>query len=127
MRTYKVTFSEKNTGNRFNYKTTNEDFKRMRTFVLRAENYLDKCFMHRLVDVCDDIKDMEVGTTLFVISSAWEVYTANNIHKFNDVVGMMDRASVELGEQYQPNEFSAFMVKRTAKMWQFATLSSELN
>jgi hypothetical protein len=70
---------------------------------------------------------MEVGTTLFVISSAWEVYTANNIHKFNDVVGMMDRASVELGEQYQPNEFSAFMVKRTAKMWQFATLSSELN
>lgn len=128
MRTYNITFTENGTRSRFNYKTTREDFRRMRTFILRAQNGLEQTFTSRLVDVCDDIMDMQEGERMYVISAKWDVYTAKNLAKFNDVVEMMDRASKsELGDKYQPNEFTAFVVKRTAKMWQFATLNAELN
>lgn len=128
MRTYNVTFSESNTGSKFNYKANKEDFRRMRCFILRSENGMDSTFVPRLVDVCDDIREMEIGETLFVISSEYEPYVEKNLAEFNRTVAMMERCAREHGmAAYMPNENTAFMVKRTAAMWKFTTLNYEID
>lgn len=129
MRTYSISFNEQKVGNRFNYKTTKEDFRRMRTFVMRVNSgRMESCFAHRLVDIMDDIKEMEIGQQMFVITSPFEVYTAPTIEKFNATIDMMERASKrDLGSNYMPDEFSAFVVKRTPSMWKYSSLTSELN
>lgn len=125
MRTYNVTFSESNTGNKFNYKANKEGFRRMRRFILRAKNGMNPIFMSHLVDVCDDIKEMKVGETLFVVSPAYEPYVEKNIKELNRVIAMMDEMARENDmPEYMANEFTAFMVKRTPAMWKFATLST---
>jgi hypothetical protein len=126
MRTYSISFNEQRTGNRFNYKTTTEDFRRMRTFVMRLNGTrMESCFVSRLVDVLDDIKEMEVGKQMFVIASRFEVYVAPTIERFNATIAMMERASKDdLGKNYMPDEFSAFVVKRTPSLWKFATLNA---
>lgn len=126
MRTYSISFSETKTGNRFNYKTTNEDFRRMRAFVLISNSgRMESCFVYRLVDVMDEIKDMKVGETKFVIASPYEVMTAKTIERFNATIAMMDEAARnELGEKYMYDQFSAFAVKRTPNLWKFSTLTT---
>lgn len=126
MRTYNITFNEQRTGSQFNFKVSDE-FRRMRRYILMAENGLEKTFTYRLADVCDDIKDLQVGESLYVISAKWDVYTAKNLERFNHVVALMDSASrSELGDKYMPNEFTAFVVKRTPKTWKLKSLNAEI-
>lgn len=126
MRTYNITFNEQRTGSQFNFKVSDE-FRRMRRYILMAENGLEQTFTYRLADVCDDIKDLQVGESLYVISAKWDVYTAKNLERFNHVVALMDSASRSgLGDKYMPNEFTAFVVKRTPKTWKLKSLNAEL-
>lgn len=129
MRTYNVTFSEKDSSNNtFVYKTTKEGFRNMRAFAMMTRCKTHECYTYRFANAMDDVRDMEEGDKIFVICSAYEVHTANSIEEFNAKVARMERASREdLDEDYMPNEFSAFMVKRTAQTWRYTSLHSTLN
>ena len=132
MRTYNVTFSESNYTNVFTYKANNEDFRSMRRYIMRAENGLEKVFTDKLVDVLDDVKEMKVGETKFVITSECEIYTAETIEVFNMTIAREEKA-VRRGDfgkesaHFMPNDNKAFMIRRTPKTWKLYFLVSELN
>lgn len=132
MRTYNVTFSESHYTSVFTYKANNEDFRRMRRFIMRAENGLEKVFTDRLVDVLDDVKEMKVGETKFVITSEWDICTAETIEVFNMTIAREEKAvrRGDFGEEsahYMPNDNMAFMIRRTPKTWKLYCLKSKLN
>lgn len=128
MRNYNIKFNENNTGNNFRYNANTTGFRDMRRFILSACCGIDQLFEWKLVDKCDDIRDLKVGETLFVITSKRECYTAKTIGEFNRTVAMMDNAArKDLGVEYLCNGNNAFMVKRTPEMWKFATLEYDIN
>ena len=131
MRTYNVTFSESNYTNVFTYKANNEDFRRMRRYIMRAENGLEKVFTDRLVDVLDDVKEMKVGETKFVITSEWDIVTAETIEVFNETIAQMEKyvRRGDFGKEsahYMPNDNKAIMRRRTPKTWKVFCLRSKL-
>lgn len=131
MRTYNVTFSESNYTNVFTYKANNEDFRRMRRYIMRAENGLEKLFTDKLVDVLDDVKEMKVGETKFVITSEWDIVTAKTIEVFNETIARMEKyvRRGDFGKEsahYMPKDNTAIMIRRTPKTWKVFCLTSEL-
>ena len=129
MRTYNVKFDDNRTGNKFNYNADNDGFRKMRGFIIRTVGReMENCFLQRLIDLCDDIREMRVGLTWYIIVSRYEPYVSTDIKNFNRTVAMMERAAREdVGENYMPNEFTAIRIKRTEKMWKFATLYGDVD
>lgn len=132
MRTYNVKFNENNYTNVYIYKANNEDFRRMRRHIMRLKNGLDKLFTDQLVDVLDEVKEMKVGETKFVITSEWDICTAETIEVFNMTIAREEKA-VRCGDfgkesaHYMPNDNMAFMIRRTPKTWKLYYLKSKLN
>ena len=131
MRAYSVIFSDNRTGYKCRFGTDKDGFRRMRRYIFQAENGLGPCWQFRMANVCDDIQDLEIGKTMYVISSPWEVYVADSIENFNRMVERMDRACrgdylKEYGEAYMPNPSKAFKIKRTPHFWQFASLEYDM-
>lgn len=129
MRTYDITFSGK-TMNNYRYHADKEGFRDMRGLILRTTaRHIDPIFIDRLVNLCDNIAEMNAGEEMHVILSKFEPYsTKKGLQEFNRTVRMMDDAvrNNELGENYLCEEYSAFVVKRTEKIWKFAFLCADV-
>ena len=128
MRTYNIKFDDNRTGNRFNYMVNKDNFRKMRAFIIsHCGREMADCFLSRLVDICDDIREMPVGLTWYIIVSKYEPYVSADIKNFNRTVRMMDNAARNsVGENYMPCEHTAIRISRTEKLWRVATLNADL-
>lgn len=128
MRTYNLQFSlEDNIGNIYHYKADYDGFRQMRNFALAVKMRVKSPYIGKFVDLFDQIREMEQGSEIFVISSEWEVFTADTLEFFNKKITRWEQISRngELGDssyRYMPNPYSAFVVKRTKIKWIFTDL-----
>lgn len=131
MRQYDIIIKADRFSNEFRYKTDKDGFRRMRAFIFQAQNGMTDTLDYKLADLCDDIRDLEVGEEIYAISAEWEVYKANSLENLNKTIAMMERMSrsedmAEYGAHYMPNQHKAFSVKRTPKQWIVTTYFSDI-
>lgn len=122
MTTMNFTFTPARSTNHFN--ATDKDFKWMRRYVMSLESsIINACFMSRLVDVFDDIKEMEVGAEMFFAVSPYDVFCYETLDELN---AGCESIAKTLGKNYLASNFGGFKVKRTSSKWIIGNLDYEL-
>lgn len=126
MRTYNIILNGKE-GFTCQYKIN--DFRNMRRLLISLDCPMAKCHMSRFVDIIDEIRELPIGEEVFIISSEYEVYYDYSLSGLNQKIASIEdwcRKEPELGRHYIPHQHSAFRIKRTAKMWKYASLDYDI-
>lgn len=108
------------------------DFTQLRGSILRLNaHHITPFCIDRLVNLCDAIRDLKVGDSLYFILSRYEVYHAPSLERINRRISdwekfAWDKDSVN-GENYMPIPHSAYVVKRTPKRWCLERLDYDID
>ena len=102
-----------------------KEFRTLRAFIFGTNTSMAPCFMYRLADKMDDVREMIPGEELYFLISKYECYTAHTLGAINTTYERM-RNAVEnggLSENYKP--FSdGFCIRRTAKRYEYHKLNT---
>lgn len=100
-----------------------EGFRQMRSFLF-TEQAMHPGFLGRFCNVLDDIKEMPVGSTMFVITNKYECYGKSSLDELNDCSQTLERGVKrgDLTKEYEPDFVRAFYIKRTEKRFSFKNL-----
>lgn len=113
----------------------NTDFTYLRGSILRLNaHHIKPFFVDRLVNLCDAIRDLKVGDSLYFILSHYEVYSAPSLERINRRISEYEKFAWDEhgkdsvnGENYMPIPSSAYVVKRTPKRWYLEHLDYEID
>lgn len=101
-----------------------DEFKDMRRYIMLAKgSSIDNSFLYKLVDELDEVKDMAVGSKVYIMPSAWMCYVGSNIKEIERRWNQFETGELwgTLGEMqrehYRPQQLNAFCIKRTEKLW----------
>lgn len=126
MRTYNIALNGKE-GFTCAYKT--DDFRRMRRVLISLDCPMEKAHMSRFLDILDEIRELPIGEEVYVISSRYETYYGLSLEDINNKIASIERwcrREAEFAENYMPIPHSAFRIKRTPKMWKYASLDYDI-
>lgn len=114
-------FDEKRVGFTRNYK--HDEFRSMRKFILMTRCYMDSTFWSALVDAIDDVKELREGETLYVFQSRYVAISSASIEQMNErYYNWVITSMTKMGDNYMPNKFSGFMIKKTKALYKYAEL-----
>ena len=110
-------------GKALNWTANKEGFRQMRFFLFTEQN-MHPGFLGRFCNVLDDIKEMPIGSTMFVITNKYECYGKSSLDELNDCSQTLEKGVKrgDLTEEYKPDFVRAFCIKRTEKRFSFRNL-----
>lgn len=90
------------------------------------EQRMNSSFLYRLVDAIDEIKELPVGSEIFIVCAKWDCLHEKSIQELNERVNA--RLSViekgYLDSNYTPFR-SGFAIKRTEKGYNYKPIEAE--
>ena len=95
-------------------------FLNMRSYLFTEQN-MDRAFMGRFCDAMDELKEMPVGSTKFVLTSKIECYTADSLERLNKISETLEKGVQcgDLANDYEPIYMYVFCIKRTEKRYNY--------
>lgn len=126
MRNYDIILNGKE-GFTTNFKI--DDFRNMRRFLISIDCPMSKCHMSRFIDLIDEIRELPIGEEIFIISSEYEAHFEFSLDGLNKKIESIEnwcRKEPDFGQHFIPHQHSAFRIKRTAKMWKYASLDYDI-
>lgn len=110
-------------GNRFRW-DAKTDFRAMRAFLMMGAT-IEKCFLSRLVDKLDEVREMPEGQTMFIICSDYDLCTGKTLDELNKRAELLCKHISEglLSDRYAPH-CAGFGIKRTAKSFLYIPLEA---
>lgn len=109
-----------------------DEFKDMRRYIMLAKgSSIDQLFLYQLVDKLDEVKDMAVGSKVYIMPSEWRCYVGSNIKEIEREWNWFETGKSwsaldeKQREHYRPQQLNAFCIKRTEKLWVVRDLDYE--
>lgn len=101
------------------------EFRTLRAFIFGINTHMAPCFMCRLADKMDDVRELKAGEEMYFIIAKYDCYTASTLEGINKTYAMMRNAveTGELSDNYKPYS-DGFCIRRTAKRYEYHKLNT---